>query len=149
MVALFLSAGTGYAEEVAGRASVIDGDTIEIRGQRIRLFGIDAPESGQFCEDTSNTKYRCGQRSALALDAMLRGRIVHCVDRGRDRYDRMIAVCRSDYGDVAEAMVLTGMALAYRRYSTDYVWAERVAQSDGLGLWQGAFDAPWTWRKNE
>jgi endonuclease YncB( thermonuclease family) len=56
------------ASELTGRASVIDGDTIEIRGERIRLHAIDAPESGQWCLDGVGKRYRCGQRAAFVLD---------------------------------------------------------------------------------
>jgi len=51
-----------HAETIAGRASVIDGDTLEIAGKQIRLLGIDAPESSQTCTDSRGSRYRCGQR---------------------------------------------------------------------------------------
>lgn len=146
MSAIALSTGA-MAEPVVGRASVIDGDTIEIRGERVRLFGIDAPESGQLCADAQEQLYRCGQRSAFALDEMVRGLTVHCDDRGRDRYQRIIGVCRVNEIDLGGAMVRSGMALAYRRYSSDYLNAESAAQRDQVGMWQGAFDAPWDWRR--
>ena len=60
------------SELIAGRAAVIDGDTLEIRGERIHLFGIDAPESGQTCLDAKGQSYRCGQKAALVLDATAR-----------------------------------------------------------------------------
>jgi endonuclease YncB( thermonuclease family) len=71
--------------EIAGIASVIDGDTIEIHGQRIRLHGIDAPESGQTCLDADGRTWRCGQRAALALQDLIRRRTVACDDRDVDR----------------------------------------------------------------
>ena len=60
------------SELIAGRAAVIDGDMLEIRGERIRFFGIDAPESGQTCLDAKGQSYRCGQKAALVLDATAR-----------------------------------------------------------------------------
>jgi endonuclease YncB( thermonuclease family) len=50
------------ADDLAGQASVIDGDTLEIHGTRIRLWGIDAPESSQLCRGEDSLQYRCGAR---------------------------------------------------------------------------------------
>ncbi|WP_333924357.1 thermonuclease family protein [Bradyrhizobium sp. CCBAU 21362] len=55
------------AHDIVGRASVIDGDTIEIHGTRIRLWGIDAPEHDQLCRGDDSELYRCGQKAAAAL----------------------------------------------------------------------------------
>jgi hypothetical protein len=79
---------------IAGRASVIDGDTLEIRGERIRLFGIDAPESGQTCLDAKGRSYRCGQKAALVLDARIGEGVVTCERKDSDRYGRVVALCR-------------------------------------------------------
>jgi endonuclease YncB( thermonuclease family) len=86
------------AAPIIGRASVIDGDTIEIRGQRIRLFGIDAPESRQTCTDAQGAGYRCGQRAAQALDYRISESPVTCEPKDKDRYGRIVAVCRA-YGE--------------------------------------------------
>ncbi len=133
------------AAEIVGRASVIDGDTIEIHGQHIRLFGIDAPESGQLCE-VGAQQYRCGQQAALALSDHIGARTVHCTPRDRDGYGRTVAVCAAGGEDLNAWMVREGWALAYRRYSTAYVPDEVLAQSNGLGIWRGTFIAPWDWR---
>jgi endonuclease YncB( thermonuclease family) len=71
-----------FAHRGPGRASVIDGDTIEIHGQRIRLFGIDAPEAGQTC-NVDGQHYRCGQQAALALSDFIKARPVACEQRYR------------------------------------------------------------------
>ncbi len=81
-------------EILAGRASVLDGDTIEIRGERIRLFGIEAPESGQTCLDAKGQSYRCGQKAALVLDARIGEGVVTCERKDTDRYGHMVALCR-------------------------------------------------------
>jgi hypothetical protein len=77
---------------VTGVASVIDGDTIEIHGQRIRLHGIDAPESSQLCE-LNGKPWRCGQSSANALADHIGRRTVTCEPRTHDRYGRLVAAC--------------------------------------------------------
>ena len=136
------------AAELSGRASVIDGDTIEIHGQRIRLHGIDAPESGQSCQ-ARGEPWRCGQQAANALDRMLEGRAVSCSGRDVDRYGRIVAVCRVSGTDANAWMVDQGWALAYRRYSEDYVPLEIAAQRAQRGLWRGEFIEPWAWRRGE
>ena len=136
------------AGPLVGVATVIDGDTLEIHGQRIRLHGIDAPESGQTCEDAQAGTYRCGAKAALALADRLGRSPVTCTARDTDRYGRVVAVCRQGDGtDINRWMVEVGYALAYRRYSTDYVAAENVARAARIGFWQGAFVPPWDWRR--
>ena len=137
---------SAMAQEITGRASVIDGDTLEIHGERIRLFGIDAPEGGQPCEDAQGERWRCGQAAAFALDEVVQGRTVTCAARDRDRYGRVIATCDAG-GDVGAYMVSIGMAVAYRKYSKAYVGQENVARRAGVGMWSGRFEMPWDWRK--
>ena len=131
---------------IIGRASVIDGDTIEIRGQRIRLFGIDAPESRQTCTDAKGAAYRCGQKAAQALDYRISDGVVTCEPKDRDRYGRMVAVCRAYGEDLSAWMTGLGWALAFRRYSTQYVPAEELAERRKAGMWSGQFVPPWEWR---
>jgi len=133
------------AAEIVGRASVIDGDTIEIRGQRIRLFGIDAPESSQLCT-LDEKPYRCGQQSALALADKIGERTVRCEERDIDRYKRIVAVCYVGSEDIGNWLVKQGWALAFRKYSIDYVSAEDEARVAKRGVWRGDFEMPWEWR---
>jgi endonuclease YncB( thermonuclease family) len=138
-----------------GRASVIDGDTIEIHGQRIRLWGIDAPESRQICQ-RGGEAYRCGQEAANGLAAMLGERPVRCQPVGRpDRYRRVVARCAqmvSDshgtvVADVNAWMVRRGYAVEFPRYSDGrYAEAQAEARQEGEGMWAGEFQMPWEWR---
>ena len=135
------------ADIIARRASVIDGDTIEIRGERIRLFGIDAPEVGQTCRGPTGQEYRCGQRAALVLDARIGDGVVTCERSDTDQYGRRVAVCRVYGEDLGAWMVGLGWAVAYRAYTTRYVPAEELARSRRAGMWAGTFSLPAEWRR--
>ena len=146
---LLVLAGIGPAlaqEDLIGVASVIDGDTIEIHGQRIRLHGIDAPESRQLCTRPSGERWRCGQQASLALSDRIGQATVSCQPRDRDRYGRIVAVCFKGNEDLNRWMVANGWAVAYRRYSVDYVADEDDARQNRINIWSGIFDMPWDWR---
>jgi endonuclease YncB( thermonuclease family) len=149
LISIFLAAhdATG-AQAIVGRASVIDGDTLEIHGTRIRLHGIDAPESGQSCT-AQGRQWNCGQRAAYALSVKIGFNPIACDPKDRDRYGRVVAVCRSGNLDLNAWMVAEGWALAYRQYSTDYVPNERNASAARRGIWQGEFTPPWEWRQGQ
>jgi endonuclease YncB( thermonuclease family) len=147
LLTILLSATPATANELNGVASVIDGDTVEIRGTRIRLHGIDAPESRQLCTRPSGQSWRCGQQAALALSDRIGRRSVICVARDTDRYGRTIAVCSQDGIDLNAWMVAEGWAVAYRQYSRDYVLADTEARSAGRNIWSGTFVMPWDWRR--
>ncbi len=151
IVALALVAATAAHAEppIVGRASVVDGDTIEIHGERIRLNGIDAPESWQTCIDRAGAEYRCGKAAAEALDAFLAAsRPTRCDFRDRDRYGRFVGVCwRADGIEVNGWLVRTGNALDWPRYSHGtYAGDQARARAGRLGMWQGDFVEPWTAR---
>ena len=145
---LFLStvvlSGSAHAD-VSGRARTIDGDTIEVGGKRIRLHGIDAPESGQLCR-AGGKSWRCGRQASRALADRADGRLVVCEERDRDRYGRIVALCRVGGEDLGAWLVSRGWALAYRRYSIDYVREEASARATRRGLWRGEFVPPRDWR---
>jgi endonuclease YncB( thermonuclease family) len=130
-----------------GQASVIDGDTIEIHGTRIRLFGIDAPESGQLCTAQGKT-YPCGGQAALVLADKIKGHVVECRPKDQDQYGRPVAICFAAGEDLNGWMVAHGWALAYRQYSMDYINQERDAANSKLGIWKYEFEKPWDWRRN-
>lgn len=148
-VAITLALGGNAAhalDDLQGRVSVIDGDTLELHGQRIRLFGIDAPESGQRCTRPDGGAWRCGRDAAFALDDLVQGRTVTCRVQDNDRWGRVVAVCRIGQLDLGRWMVEQGFATAYRRYSLDYTSAEDEARSARRGIWVGNFDSPESWR---
>jgi endonuclease YncB( thermonuclease family) len=134
------------AELIIGQASVVDGDTLEIRGQRIRLFGIDAPEAAQTCTDAQGGVYRCGQKAALVLDARIGDGVVTCERKDTDRYGRPVAICRAYGEDLGAWLVGLGWAVALRKYSSRYVPAEELAHKRKVGMWAGGFQPPWEWR---
>jgi len=134
---------TSAQDRIIGVASVIDGDTIEIRGQRIRLFGIDAPESSQLCERPTGARWRCGQQASFALADRIGRATVSCQPRDLDRYGRIVAVCFNGKEDLKRWMVANGWAVAYRHYS---VPEEDAARRGRTNIWSSDFDLPWDWR---
>jgi len=142
------AAATGSTGAIQGRAAVVDGDTLEVQGTRIRLFGIDAPESAQTCLEQSGKTYRCGQRAAFALADKVGARVVSCQPTGKDRYDRVVARCSVAGEDLQAWMVRNGHALAFRRYSKAYRPYEAEAKAAKAGMWNGSFEAPWDWRRD-
>ena len=143
MTAVLCASPTLAGQKIEGRASVIDGDTIDIQGKRIRFNGIDAPESRQLCEDAAGRTYRCGKISADALDKFLaQSRPTRCEVLSRDRYKRFVAECfRSDGESVSEWMTRNGHALDWPRYSKGaYAAFQKDAMMEHLGVWSGQFE---------
>ena len=140
------------SEDLSGRAVVIDGDTIDVAGSRIRLYGIDAPESQQTCR-AAGQRWACGEQATRALTDRIGSQPVQCEERDRDSYGRSVAVCHlagHDFNDgqaLNSWLVSRGWALAYRQFSEAYVAEEDAAKAAGVGIWRGAFVAPWEWRR--
>lgn len=148
--ALVLSAETACVpqERISGRAEVTDGDSFEIGATRVRLFGVDAPEGRQSC--TRNGRgWACGSEAARKLRSLIGDRTVTCTKRDVDDYGRIVAVCRSGAVDLGAEMARSGLAVAYRRYSNDYVDEENEARAAKRGVWAGEFIRPEDYRHNE
>ena len=135
------------AGEISGVPSITDGDTIKIFNKPIRFHGIDAPEKKQICIKNSK-EYSCGQEATNALKIKINEKLVTCkVQDKLDRYKRYIGVCFLGNVDLNKWMVINGYAVAYRRYSKDYIKDENYAKKNKIGLWSGNFVHPEKWRK--
>ncbi|WP_132254392.1 thermonuclease family protein [Methylobacterium segetis] len=131
---------------ISGQATVIDGDTIEVRGTRIRLYGIDAPEAAQTCETSAGRSYTCGRLAAHALAERIGSATVTC-EPHREAGGRKASVCRLGQEDLSAWMAVHGYALADRRQSAAYAGAESKAWAKRRGIWAGTFEEPAEWRR--
>jgi endonuclease YncB( thermonuclease family) len=111
------------AAPLSGMGRAIDGDSLRVGEREVRLFGIDAPEFRQTCMRTGKP-WPCGKTAADQLAKLVSGQELSCSELGKDKHGRTLARCRVGEIDINRAMVATGHALAYRRYSTEYVSAE-------------------------
>jgi endonuclease YncB( thermonuclease family) len=135
------------ASPIIGRPWVIDGDTIDVSGMRVRLEGIDAPESGQACTDARGQSWPCGMKATQELRAYLGNRELSCAPEGYDRYRRVLAICSLAGSDVNAWMVRQGWALAYG-YAGTYQSQQDEARAAKRGIWAGTFTAPQQWRQS-
>jgi endonuclease YncB( thermonuclease family) len=142
-----IPATTDMPLPIEGSAQVLDGDTIQIGLIRIRLFGIDAFEAEQMCKSAVGETYGCGGKSTRALREKISGEAVTCMPKGRDAFERQLAVCRGGSTDLASWMARTGHALAYTKYAYDYVSDEAYAKANKAGSWDGSFEMPWDFRQ--
>ena len=148
--ALALAAETACApqDRISGRAEVTDGDSLEIGTTQLRLFGVDAPEGRQSCT-RAGRDWACGDEAARKLRSLVGNATIVCVQRDVDEYERVVAVCRNGRVDVAAEMARAGLAVAYLRYSRDYVDEENEARGARRGLWAGEFAQPEEYRREE
>jgi endonuclease YncB( thermonuclease family) len=138
-----------HLSSFGGIAKVVDGDTLDISGERIRLEGIDAPERDQVCKMADGRPWSCGEAATRMLRTLVGNRELVCERRGMDKYRRALAVCFVGGENINEAMVRAGYAWAFVRYSSEFVDAEAEARAAKSGVWQGAAQAPWEFRHNE
>ena len=146
LVALALVVTYALAVRVSGGAKVVDGDSLEIGTTSIRLYGVDAPEGLQTCGEGATT-WNCGRAATEKLRELVGTKAVSCQEKDTDSYGRTVAVCSAGGVDLGAAMVTAGLALAYRRYSEDYVDEENRARAARRGLWAGPFTPPWEFRR--
>jgi endonuclease YncB( thermonuclease family) len=141
-----LACSLAQAVDLSGVPRVVDGDTLAIGATRIRLEGIDAPETDQVCLNANGIRWTCGIDARDQLAAHIAGRAISCSSSGIDAYKRTLAICSLAAEDLNAWMVQQGWALAYVQYSSAYRQVEEDARIKQRGLWQGAFIAPWDWR---
>jgi endonuclease YncB( thermonuclease family) len=127
--------------EITGAAEVIDGDSLRISGVEMRLKGIDAPELSQTCT-VSGRETACGREARTALRRLLQRGLVTCIGDERDRYDRLLVVCRVRGAEINAVMVRDGHAVAFGHYEAE----EAQARAAFAGLWAGEFERPRAWR---
>lgn len=145
-VSLFMVLSGPAFGDVTGKPRVIDGDTLKIAGESIRLYGIDAPEMAQRCDGPKPLR-KCGEFAADALIERLSGKTLTCVVEDVDKYKRLIATCNVEGADLSAWMVSEGYAMAYVKFSNRYVDEEAEARAKRKGLWQTTFEPPWKYRE--
>ena len=152
IVIFAFSAGTSDAiaanKVVSGAARVVDGDTLEVAGNKVRIHGIDAPEARQTCQ-RNGLKWPCGAEAGKAMRSLVIGSAIRCEILNRDLYRRSVGRCKASGKDIGEVLVSLGLAMAYRKYSEDYIAAEARAKASKVGLWSGEFVPPWEWRRGK
>ncbi|GIL55565.1 hypothetical protein Vafri_11122 [Volvox africanus] len=139
---------------ITGQARAVDGDTLAFKTDRVRLYGIDAPESAQYCLDALNVSYACGNVSKQALASKIGNSTLTCIVKDIDFYGRSVSICgltsaTGAFEDVNAWLVSNGYAVAYRQFSKKYVPQEDQARAARLGIWQGKFQMPWDWRNSD
>ena len=137
--------------DLSGRVhitKVSDGDSLRSGTLQIRLFGIDAPELNQECKDQNGKIWGCGIAAHRQLVTLIgTKKELQCSLRDVDRYGRLIMQCFTGSTDIGAAMVKSGHALAYRRFSNLYIAEEEQAKTALRGIWRGTFSPPWEWRR--
>jgi endonuclease YncB( thermonuclease family) len=146
LVLMLALSGPAGALTLTGQAQVTDGDSMVVAGKRIRLHGIDAPERAQRC-DISGRNWACGVWAAEVLSGIVGAGVLACEAVETDRYGRTVARCTVSGRDVSAQMVQAGAAMAYARYSKDYIGLERTAKAQAFGIWSGMVTVPGTYRQ--
>ena len=168
---LFLKSFASAGEFIHGKLRIVDGDSIVINNQKIRLWGIDAPEMKQICKNEFKKNYNCGIESKKSLERAILEKLpkpknlnvkyepnneVWCITKGKDRYKRILGICAVEHNDLLMPindftlnawMVRNGYAVAYNRYSKLFIEFEEEAKTNKNGVWRGEFERPEQWRR--
>jgi len=133
------------AQTTSGPARAVDGDTLEIAGQRFRLQGIDAPELSQTCMRAGAT-WPCGKEAAERLEQLITGKSVTCEQEAIDAYGRVIGVCRVGPLDLGQLLIDAGMAVTLPNAQETYKESEVLRREHKVGIWAATFDLPSAYR---
>lgn len=134
----------GRLRKAEGTAVVIDGDSLELGAEHVRLRGIDAPEFRQLCTARGGLDYACGVQARGALVRLVGAGPVTCSGTRRDRYGRLLADCIAGGRNLNRELVLQGWAVAYGDFDAE----EASAKARGAGIWAGTFVTPQQWRRD-
>ena len=140
-IVAWLACSIAQAANLTGVPRIVDGDTLAIGTAKVRLEGIDAPETDQVCLNSNGVHWTCGIDARDQLTAHVGGREINCTERGTDVYRRTLAICYLAGEDLNGWMVQQGWALAYVKYSSIYRQVEEEARTNRRGLWQGEANA--------
>ena len=152
---LFFFYQNSFATIFQGVPRIIDGDSLEINDNKIRLLGIDAPEKKQICKKPYLTisflnfykNYECGIMVTKKLKKLINNKEIKCISENKDQYNRYLSTCYLKKIDINSWLVKNGYAVAYKKYSKKYILEEEHAKKNKLGIWQGIFQYPEEWRK--
>lgn len=145
-IGLAMTSHSGRADQTSA-ANVIDGETLEMQGQVVKLFGIDALETEQICLN-GNRPWPCGEESVRSLAGLIGVQPVRC-QTIRNASGYILATCDLNGQDLAAWMVASGWAFADKAQSMDYAPQEEAAQGANEGVWSGDFVTPTEWREGK
>jgi len=145
-ICIIALAGTVQAQSITGIATAIDGDTLDITGQQVRIYGIDAPELGQTCQRDGN-EWPCGTEARDQLASVIHRGEVRCEGLPSSAFSVIVARCKSGGSDLGEAMVAAGLATATSSDDGEYSDIATRVEARKIGIWAGTFDPPAQWRK--
>ena len=127
-----------FSQSLFADLRILDADTIEISGNKVRLNGIDAPETSQRCKNGNQIFYNCGKMATTELKKLVSSmpdKAIKCTAIGTDEYGRIIGDCTIGQININSWLVRSGWALAYRNYSMKYVEDEEFARTSQNGVW--------------
>lgn len=127
--------------QISGAARVIDGDSLFVGRDEVRMKGIDAPEGRQTCQ-RDGRDWACGDAAREELRRLIGNDAVQCRVFERDKHGRMLAACSAGGRDLNAGMVSSGMAVAYGGYLRE----QGDAKAKKRGLWNAQFQQPRDWR---